>query len=399
MRYLASSDANALGKQYLNHLVAYLKLTGWTMRESPRWYEFYGNSDVSGDRLLMVLPRDPNASDLESYIAKAIDMLCAIADEPSLTVIQRIHHYHSDVIIVRNLETGIYSSISLKLADIQVSELKSLVAYGAKAEREPRPYYQNYSGIGSKMIEQFRFGHTVRQSFGLTMEAPIIHDMELFAPTDGQPPLYADLSDFVTEAQIAVPPLERRIVERIIRGLGITWRATKENSLRPLIEEYGSGFSGNMCLSIARIGGNKMPIEYRVLWSPKLPVPKDLPDTRSIRLDQTSYMLLQAASYEMKNMEPEIVRVRGIVTHVGSNVPPLSEDNLGRQVIIKWQRPNSQRAVNVVVPLSKEQYVLAHKAHLQWATIEVTGAIVKTGSAYRLVDASHFEISNPGPML
>lgn len=401
MRTSMTSDDASLGNQYLNHLIAYLKLSGWTVHEHPKWLEFYGNTDTAGNQLLLVLPRDPNATDLQSYVQKTMDLLSAVADEPLSTTIQRVQYYHSDVIIVRNLETGVFSSISLRLADTQVSELKSLVAYGARTEREPRPYYQSYSTIGTKIIEQFRFGHTVRQSFGLTMEAPIIHDMELFTADKQkeQPPLLSDLAQFVVETEIAVPPLERRIVERIIRGLNITWRATEENSLRPLLEEYGSGFNGNMCISISKIADHKLPIEYRVLWSPKLPVPSDLSDAKPVRLNQTSYILLKQASQELRNLEPEVVRVRGIITHVGSHVPPLSEDNIGRQVVIRWQRPSSQRTQNVVVPLSKDQYVLAHRAHLQWATVEVTGAIIKTGSTYRLVDARDLEIFNPGPFI
>lgn len=385
------SHSGALDRAYLRHLVAYLRLSGWQQQDNVRWYEFLGEADIHGDPLLLVLPRNPDASDIDSYIDKALTLLAGIRNESVEITVQRVVWYYSDVVIVVNPEQDLQESIPLNLADAQVSALKKLVVLGARSEREPRPYFHNPSSIGQRLVEQFRFGHTIRGSFGLTIEAPIVHDIELFA-RKSQPPLLDNLADYVVDTPIQISPIERRVVERLMRGLAIAYTATQENRIAPLVSEYGSGFSGNMCQVVADMGLGDKPVEYRVLWSPKIPVAEDLRDVKPVRLHEASYVLLREAMREMKKIEPEVERVRGLVTHIVSNIPPLSDISAGRQVVIHWQRPDTKRIVNVIVPLNKDQYIVAHKAHIEWKTVEVSGIVVRVGSTYRLLDARDFQI-------
>lgn len=386
-----------LDQRYFAYLNAYLTLTGWKVEQTPLWNEYLGPLDSEGAPLLLVLPRNHQARDAQDYVTKAIELLSALQEEPVETVALRVQHVHSDVFITKNLETSFYASISLRLADTQVSELKSLVATAARAEREPRPYFQTTSAVGQRMVEQFRFGHTIKGSFGMTVEAPLIHEMELYVTNkdSAQPPLLQDLADYIVATDITMPPIERRIVERLVRGMITTHRSVEEQSIQPLITDYGSGFNANMCTAVSQMGKGEGPIEYQVLWSPKFSVSEDITGWQSTKLDEPSYMFLEEASRVMRVMEPDVKRIRGIVTHVGSNVPPRSEDNIGRQVIIKWLREDSSRSASIIVPLNRKDYMEAHKAHLDWSTVEVTGSIVRTGGTYRLLDATDFQIVNP----
>jgi len=386
----------ALDSEYLGKLASYLKLKGWQIaEETTTWYEFLGEHDINGQPLHLVLPRTPDLNGTESYVEKAIDLLAALSEEPATTTMQRVQFCHSDVLVVSNLETGSYQSIPLRQASNQINKVKTLIAEGARTERNPRPYFSSSLASKERMLDLFRFSHTVRGSFGLTIESPIVHNFELFSRTQStQPPLFANIDDYTIEPHFQIAPLERRIMERIVRGLLIAKRATTEHSIKPLVEEYGSGFSGNMCDAIAGIARDREPIEYRFLWSPRIPAPEDIVETQSIRLDEESYILLEAATQEMKRIEPEYERIRGTVTHVGSRVAPLGDASEGRSVVVR-RIVDHRASHNIIIPLNKEDYLKAHQAHIDWSTIEVTGIVQRVGSNYRLINPSNFVITNP----
>jgi hypothetical protein len=164
--------------------------------------------------------------------------------------------------------------------------------------------------------------------------------------------------------------------------------------VQPLVNEFGSGFNANMCESFVRMATNAGPIDYGVLWSPKIPIAKDLQGHSLVKLDKSAYDILREAARIMRHRQPEEERIRGIVTHFGSEVPPLSEGEEGREVIIDWLRGQGQRRASIVVPLKRDDYMLATDAHLRWATVEVTGKVVRSSSGYRLVDPRDFQVLN-----
>lgn len=396
MTLFPKDDNQILDGQYLNKLASYLKLRGWQVaEETPTWYEFLGEHDINGQPLHLVLPRNSDVNGAESYVEKAIDLLAALSEEPVTTTIQRVQFCFSDVLVVSNLETGPYQSITLRHASNQINKVRALITEGARTERNPKPYFSTSPPGKEKMLDLFRFSHTVRGSFGLTIESPIIHNSESFLIAESaQPPLIANIDDYIVEPNFQIPPLERRIMERIVRGLVAARRATTEHSITPLIEEYGSGFSGNMCDAITNIARGKEPIEYRFLWSLKIPISEDIAEVQHIRLNEESYILLEAARQEMKRIEPEYERIRGTVTHVGSKVAPLGDESEGRSVVV-WRIVNDKRSHSIIIPLSKEDYIKAYQAHIDWSTIEVTGIVERTGSSYRLVNPSNFVVINP----
>lgn len=401
MSIFADLQTPTLDNRSAPYLAAYLALTGWSSREYARWVEYLGASDAKGEPLMLVLPRDYTAPDTHKYVAKALDLLSALNEESETTVLLRVLNVYCDVFVLRNIETGFHASIPIRVADQQVNELKHLVNLSARAEREPRPYYENQSNPVGNYLELFRFGHTVRGSFAFTIEAPLIHEVERFIsePTRSQLSLFGNVNALIDierhqPENIERSPVERRIIERIMRGLVATRKATEESSIAGIVSEYGSGFSGNMCNSFARLANDTGPIEYGVLWSPKFPVAQDLQEHKSIKLDEQSYVLLKEAAQEMRRTHPEENRVRGIITHFGSDVPPLGEDDQGREVIIDWHRGEGQRRADIVVPLNREQYMRAMDAHQRWATVEITGKVVRNSSGFRLVDPHDLEVLN-----
>lgn len=400
MSFFAGLQAPPLEAYHSRFMAAYLRLKGWRVHEYPRWFEFFGEPDADGEPLMLVLPKEPNAPDTKRYLDKAIDLLSALDDEPGSVLAFRIQHVYNDVFVVCNIETGIISAIPIRVADQQISELRHLVAWSAQAERNPRPYYDNLNNP-SRFLEEFRFGHTLRGSFALTVEAPILRDADIFQSNlnVAQPPLFPDIAEYEEPSPednmpVERAPVERRIVERIMRGLVTAKQATEESSIAPVVGSYGSGFNGNMCSSIVELAKNTGPIEYGVLWSPRVPVAEDLEEHPTVSLDYNSYTILNEAAIEMRRRPLQEERIHGRVTHIGSDVDPLSDSQEGREVIIKWIREEGRRIAKIIVPLNREQYILAHDAHLRWATVEVTGKVVRSASGYRLADPHDFEVLN-----
>lgn len=365
-------------------LVMYLEFTGWkpASTSNDRWLVLEGASDIDGEPLEIVLPYDSSAPDLNIYLANAVNLLSAVTEDLPENAVRKIKYYDRDVLNIRDLETGEQDSITLRLAARQVSQLKRLVAFAASSEREPRPHFNVALGIGRRMIERYRFGHTFRGSFGFTIESPIVSK-----PI--QLPLFPE-----DEQEVVIMPLERRVMERIVRGLLATQKATAERDLQRLVGEYFSGFNANMCDAIVRMSKDKtLPLEYTVLWSPRLEPADDIETPGIIRLTETSYQYLEDASRELRELEPEYAVIRGMVTDLSSKGDPLGSSDIPRSVAVRWtNRPEGGRPVKVIMSLEKEDYIAAHKAHLDWKTVEVTGIIKRVGNLWRLSDPRDFKV-------
>ena len=390
-----SPNSHLIDNFRYDYLIAYLNLLdGWKLSETnKKWFLYEGGTDIHGSPLEIAIPRSATVSDLNIYIVNAVNLLSVLANESAETTIRRIKHYDSDVLNMRNIETGEYDSITLKLAERQVSKLKQLIAYSACSEREAKPHFNSMYSIGHRMVEHFRFGHTFHGSFGYAIESPLIHDSHIFKQ-EYQPPLF-EVESFVDE-KLVVAPVERRVMERIIRGLHATGLATSERTPNVLVREYASGFNANMCIALANISQEKaLPVEYSVLWSPKLAPSEDIREFTTIRLNETSYHFLEEAAETLKVIKPEHIRIRGLVTDLSSAGDPLGDIDSTRSIAVRWiNRPENGRPVKILLSVNKDDYIKAHQAHLSWSTIEVTGIVQRVGTIWRLFEPSNFEVVN-----
>ena len=372
---------NRLGK----NLVSYLEMMGWKLSPdtNERWNVLWGESDIEGEPLEIILPKNLNAGDYPIYLDNTLNLLAALKNESLFTTITRIIHYLSDVLSSRNLDTGGYNSIPLRYAANLVDELKMMVFYSACSEREPKPYFLTGVGdFGKKMVDQYRFGHTFAGSFGLTIESPIVHmpiriqQLPLF---DGEPPK-------------PLMPIERRVMERIARGLLITKAATDKLETDPLINEYASGFNGNMCNAIVNMSQHKQAhIEYSIQWSPKYESAEDVSSMPPIQLTERSYNYLEFAAEKLKVLKPEYVTLRGRIIGLSAKDNPLGT-NTDRFVIVRGKVNENKRHFDVSIELNAHDYVEASHAHLEWVIVQVNGLLSRSGYAWRLSDYQNFQI-------
>lgn len=368
-------------------LVEYLRHVGWqpTVTPNNRWVIFRGAEDVAGEVLEIILPSDPQARDIYAHFANAINTLCAVTDTPPENLLAEIKYFDRDILRVKNPEMDHSDALSLKVAAQQVFELKQLVAYAACSEDDPKPYFVNAQlPFARRMVEQYRFGHTFRGSFGFTIETPPVSSQAFSAQLSLIPEKVA--------GQKFIPPA-RRVMERIARGLLITQEATKQGDVRKIVQEYRRAFNSNMCQAIVNMSvGKKYPLEFAVTWS-KIEPPSDdkLRNMEMIRFDHESYTHLAYAAELLSKIEPEDVTITGLVTDLSAKDNPLGLDT-SRSIIIRWYDKTDGKTHKVYVVLSREDYLRAIKAHQEWRPVTITGTLQKVKRNWRIIDYRDFRV-------
>jgi hypothetical protein len=364
----------------LSDLVDYLPLRGWTRSSlgDRHHYVFETGRTRDGDPIEIVLPRNPQSRDFAAYVSNAIEILAALDHRSPNDIITMIRARDRDILLVRNLDTGDEQSISLDVAAKQIHQLTQLIVFSARAEQGgPKPFFEQneLTSAARRIAKRYRFGHTFPGSFGLSIEAPF----ERPVVTASQLYLLPDGDDIVFE------PIERRVLERIVRGLIYMEELPRHPDEHNLERQYTLGLNSNMCQAVARMAPNKTAaLEYRVEWSPQIAPPADIANPGSIRLSQTSYSYLTQLAGELKNFEPKPIVLRGRVEGLVSRDNPLSMDTDERSIIVKWTDRPGGRPVRVIMRLSAEDYVKANEAHMSWQTIEVTGILRQVGSVWHL---------------
>jgi hypothetical protein len=370
-----------------HELISYIQLKGWKQTEvgNPKWYVFLGPKDINDEPIEIVIPKRIETPDMNQYVNIAIELLSSLSGETVELTSRKIQLYDRDILIIRNIEVENSNSISIKLAAGQVHELKNLIAYSACSEHDPRPYFTSSQCIASRdIIDEYKFGHTFRGSFGFTIEAPIYSsEMESI-----QLRLDNNSSEIFT-----LPPLQRRVMERIARGLSSTLESTKKHDARILIENFESGLNSNMCNTLIKIAKpKKANLEYSIIWSPRLPISKDVNIVEPVRLFEPSYDNLKYASEKLKDLRNEKVKIIGKVIGLSSKDAPLSKKDVERFVVVRWTERPDGRPINIIVPLNKDDYIQAHKAHLDWEKIEVIGILRHVANIHKLSEPSGFKI-------
>lgn len=387
-----SPDSVLLKGLQLENFTNYLELTEWRIvRDLGKLAVFEGYNDIHGQPLEIVLPKETTARDASVYLAKAINLLSALFDISPEEIIQKIEFYDRDVLRIRNEETDSTTSISLKLAATQVHELKQLVVYSACFEESPKPYFHSPLKIGSRMAEQYRFGHTFRGSFGYTIQSPLVGEPIGFVQTSMKEAI-DDIQDVV------ILPFERRVIERIVRGFLVAREAVDNRNWQILVNKYAEGFNANMCRAImGMVEDKKSPIACDVMWSSRLSPSPDVGNVGTIRLNSSvGYDYLALAEAELRQLKPDFVTLRGRVIGVSSKGDPQSADtNIERTVILLAQiKGQGRRPQKIQTILGKEDYVAANAAHLNWSSVEVTGVLLRSGSGWQLADPYDFKVVN-----
>ncbi len=371
-----------------SNLLPFLALTGWERVDegNPRWVVVHGHHDSNGRPLELVFPRERSDQHRQAYILKAIDLLTALRDEPLQMVLQRLINYDRDLLCIRNIDADEDDAIPLGVAAKQVSNLKRTIDFSACSERVAKPYFASTTPKALEVSKAFRFGHTFAGSFGFTVAAPRLPDPTRFLQ------IRLNFDDPGAPPPVAVP-FERRVVERIARGLLFAREADESGDGGVLLREYASGFNSNMCAAVAAISRERgCAVEFRIAWSPKVPAGDDLAQIEPVRLRKAGCQILDDAARQLKALVPEPIKLNGHVRGLTASDDPLSPDSRRAVVIRGLDARTTKRMLDVVVDLEPEDYAKAHDAHIRWRLVQISGILTRSGSAWRLSDPRGLKI-------
>jgi len=366
----------------------YLSQTGWLRieTEAKPFAIFNGPLDINKKPVRIVLPAKEDTREQPLYFSNALDILSSLKNIEPATIAQDINTVNRDVLRVRIEGQGAHEAIPLRTAAQQINDLKQLVAYAARSEEDKKPYYINAQvPIAKDMVNAYRFGHTFRGSFGLTIETPRLQEIHTYQ----QLSLFQSLTLFPDSTKTT--PIWRRVMERIARGLLFVDKATKERDPKQLLDNYATGLNANMCQALANMfNAQDTSVEFSIKWAP-IQVPDD-PLIRSftrIKLDQSAQNQLAYAAKELVETHQEETTIRGTIVELNAKASPMDMDT-SRSIRIQWFEPSEGKVYEATATLSVDDYMKAIGAHRDWHIVEITGLLTNKKDVWRFVDYSRF---------
>ncbi|MEI6075303.1 MAG: hypothetical protein WCS94_07010 [Verrucomicrobiota bacterium] len=369
-------------------LARFLRLHAWKTipLKQPGLIAFAGAPDQKGQSVEIILPAAGDESSVARNLASAINTLGVLMDRPGTDVIRFILGVDRDIFGSRLADPqASRGSISLERAVDVIGNLRDLFSYAACSEEDPRTAFAKATGIGAKHVKTCRFGHTFAGSFGFTVESPIT-----VSPSPHLP-------NAVEAGVIPLPaaPFERRVLERIMRGIAATREAVVSGSPDPLIAGYKDGFSANLCESLMELlqTVDEANTEFTIGWSPEWEAPKSIP-TR-VRLEGKATKYLESAARYLRSPEQsaEII-LTGLLINLRSKSAPadMGEEDSPRQVTIEGtDNKGVERTLRVV--LTPDEYRAACDAHRDGRKVSITGRLEKAAKFWVLMAPKDFKVN------
>lgn len=362
----------------IQHVTAYLGASGWRRRAAfprPEVLVFDGPDDDEGEPIEAVIPSSTRFSDFRRRLEDLLNTLSILEDRPPLEIALDMLNPSVDRVRTRVLsEFASAGSIPLSFASVLVRGLRDLVAAAACAEDEPRRFYTKATRIGGEHANQWRMGQTQLGSFVATLECPV-----------SPPPPRASGNP--------APPFERRVTERIMRGLGRLHTAVLDGRVDSLFEGYRDGLNANMCEALLslRSGPGDLRLEFGVSWSKRVPEPSHLP--RVVLVEERGFEFLDQTARTLREADESVEReLRGYIVKLATSDVAYEDGNLeieeSRTATLQFvERKRRQHAH---MRLSPEDYRIACEAHRDRKEVSVRGRLERDGKQWRISGISAF---------
>jgi hypothetical protein len=358
----------------------YLILHGWRHADDIRkGYDLFALRDASVGTLEFVLPQSESHPDARRRVADALRILIQYEDREPALVVSDVRAVGIDVwrsVVPDALVT--YEAVRLDIAQRFVFNAKELLAAAATTEASPKPYFSRVTKNGMNYARECRFGHTFRGSFGFTIESPVAENLSPTMPG-------------VEEHA----PLERRIMQRIARGINDIAQAGKAGDPALIFDNYKTGFSANMCDDFVElmdvVGGQSLGFEFS--FSPEWRPAADVVSKAKVELAPVHVELVKDASRRLRLREFDRNRVvTGRVVRLETEVDPSDLFEAGeREIGIQWNT-DEFGSIRVRVTLSPGEYQTAVDAHGKGRTVSVKGLLDKVGRYWYLREPTDFSV-------
>jgi hypothetical protein len=345
-----------------------------------RNFDLYVLSEDGLDDIEVVLPREQVSADYLRQIDGAIRTLSDIEGRNPGQVITDVRLIGFDVVRSRIPTMMVYDdAIHLEVAAEYITGVKSLLAATATTEIQPDPYFLRVKKEASEYADRCRFAHTFRGSFGFTIESPILPNDEPTLPQISQP-----------------RPFERRVIERLARGVSAICEAVDTDDTAALIANVKTGFSANACEQFAKLVEETAPggLAFSFAFSPEWRAPAELSQMKEFVVGPRHIEITKAAAKVLRSQTmPRAEKVFGRVVRLANDSDPSDLLNVmgEREIAIHWSS-EELGDVQVRVSLGAPEYLLAVEAHGEGRPVRVGGTLERRGRRWVLSNPTDFTV-------
>ncbi|CAK8717978.1 MAG: hypothetical protein CDV28_11150 [Candidatus Electronema aureum] len=354
---------------------SYMKLKGWKESSLPnnKLILLKGPENDSGVPLKIFLPV---SLDFDDSLKRIYDVFLFLSSFYSIEpdeLFRAINGLNRDKLLIAiNQKDNFPASIPLKIAGKEIFGISNLFIYSACSEKSNLPHYARALPVGDNIVEKIRFGHTFRGSFGFSIESPVYGNLEF------------------EQKDMFQAPIERRVIERIIRGVCFMSDAILNKNHDIIIKNYRTGFNSRMCEAIVEMGERlESPFKLSVQWATSLMPSQDIQNFSSVSVGENEISYLKYAAEKLKEISPEQAIICGIVVNLHSDNPTRDD---GKRVITIRYKHGEYGNINVKIELGVNQYLLAIEAHKYGKNIEAIGLLERKGSTWSLEAVSDVKI-------
>jgi len=328
----------------------------------------------------IILPRDTNTPDYRARMETAIGALSDLQDRPPDQIIIEVRAVGFDLVqsripdeLVRN------ETIHLLTAAEYVSGVKGLLAATATTEMEPTPYFLRMRKEAIDYADGCQFGHTYRGSFGFTVESPV---------SPNSAPALFDIQQ--------PPPFERRVVQRLARGIGHIVEAVRREDVAILTGDVRTGLNANAYEHFADLVDEtaRTGMTFSFSFSPEWPPEADLPARTDLQVGPRHVEITRDAARSLRTTpttRPEVLFGRVVRLHTEADPSDLITTAGDREVVVQWSAEDLGD-IQVRVLLSPPDYLVAIEAHRSGRPIRVAGTLERKGRRWVLSNPAGISI-------
>jgi hypothetical protein len=355
----------------------YLGRHGWTP-SALKNFELFSQGDIE-----LLLSTAGDAAATTRSVADAIRTLAQFEDRTAEAVAGDILSSGYDIIRSRLPEAVAGGDgVPMRRAATFVSGAKELLAASATGELDPKRAYPRTRKEAVAYSDRVIFGHTFRGSFGFVIESPV------------------DLPE--TQTPMILPehapvPFERRVVERLVRGVQTIDTAVKRADVDTAVADHETGFNANMCEKFADLVDNVAPdgLSIEVAFSPELATRPGIAIRSTFFVTRTHAELAAETAQRLRKLaiNPNQTVV-GRVIRLRSDDDPseLLEPYGSREVTIEWDSQVIGSQVRVRVALTPPDYLAAVEAHKNGRPVQISGELERPARRWRLANPSRLTV-------
>jgi hypothetical protein len=357
----------------------YLQLRNWKETTTKNDAITLFSVTIEAERLEIPLPTRRDFEGAERLISDALRTLSQLDERDAADLTDDINSLGFDRIrsIIPDEQVRA-DSIDLNVATNFIINARRLVTAAATNELGPSTFYGRTTKDAIAYTDRCRFGHTFRGSFGFTIESPVIQNDEPPLPGIAQ-----------------TPPFERRVIQRLVRGLHDVQQAEATENPGIIAENYERGFNANMCEALVDlITGTSDRLAIEVAWSPEWHPSSDVPSAPTFHIKPVTIEIVKDAANSLRHAETaRELNILGKVIRLKSEHNPadLLDLTSPREIVVQWVS-DEFGPLNVRVNLSPTDYIAALEAHRTGHLISITGMLEHINRTWILSSPKNVQI-------